>query len=61
MAIAKNDDLFTVNRNDTTYSVKQEDLMATIQNTDHMIINRDDVTYKITGEEVINSFIPELF
>ena len=60
MATANNDDLFTVNRNNTTYSVKQEDLMAMIQNTDHMIINRDDVTYKITGEEVIDSFVPEL-
>ncbi len=60
MATANPDDLFIVNRNDTTYSVKQDELMALIQPTDHMVINRNDVTYKITGEEVIDSFIPEI-
>ena len=58
MATANPGDLFVVNRDDTTYSVRQDELMALIQPTDHMVINRNDVTYKITGEEVIDSFIP---
>ena len=60
MTTANPDDLFVVNRNDTTYSVRQDELMALIQPTDHMVINRNDITYKITGEEVIDSFIPEI-
>lgn len=61
MTYAQPDDLFVVNRNDVTYTVKQEDLMADIQDTDYMLINRNDVTYKISGEDVIGSFIPKLF
>ena len=60
MATANPDDLFLINRDDVTYQVKQEDLVATIQPTDHMIINRNDVVYKINGDDVIDSFIPEL-
>ena len=60
MALANNDDLFLVNRNDTTYSLRQDELMASIQADDLMVINRNDVTYKITGEEVIDSFLEPL-
>ena len=60
MAYAQPDDLFAVNRNDITYSVKKENLMAEIQDTDYMLINRGDTTYKISGADVLGSFIPEL-
>ena len=60
MATAKPDDLFVINRDDTTYSVRQDELMALIQPTDYMVINRNDITYKITGEEVIDSLVPKI-
>ena len=60
MTTAKPDDLFVINRNDTTYAVRQDELMDLIQPTDYMAINRNDITYKITGEEVIDSFIPDI-
>ena len=51
---------FLINRDDTTYQIKQSELMAKIQDTDFMAVNRDDVTYKITGADVIDSFVSEL-
>ena len=60
MATVNPDDLFAVNRNDVTYSVKSEDLMTSINSTDYLAVNRDNVTYKITGEELIESVTDEL-
>ena len=60
MGIIQPDDLFALNRNDVTYKVKKEDLMAKIESTDYMLINRNDTTYKINGQDVLNSFYPQL-
>jgi hypothetical protein len=60
MATVNPDDLFAVNRNDITYSVEQEKLMAALENTDYLAVNRDDVTYKITGQEFIESVLDPL-
>ena len=60
MGLAQSDDRFLINRDDTTYQIKQSELMAKIQDTDFMAVNRDDVTYKITGADVIDSFVSEL-
>ncbi len=60
MATVNPDDLFAVNRNDITYSVEQENLMAALENTDYLAVNRDDVTYKITGQEFIESVLDPL-
>lgn len=60
MGIIQPDDLFALNRNDVTYKVKKEDLMAKIETTDYMLINRNDTTYKINGQDVLNSFYPQL-
>ena len=60
MGLAQPDDRFLINRDDTTYQIKQSELMAKIQDTDFMAVNRDDVTYKITGADVIDSFVSEL-
>ncbi len=60
MATVNPDDLFAVNRNDITYSVEQQNLMASLENTDYLAVNRDDVTYKITGQEFIESVLDPL-
>ena len=60
MATVNPDDLFAVNRNDITYSVEQETLMASLENTDLLAVNRSDVTYKITGKEFIESVLDPL-
>ena len=60
MGLAQPDDLFLINRNDTTYKVKQSELMAKIKNDDYMALNRNDVTYAISGADVIDSFVSPL-
>ena len=60
MATVNPDDLFAVNRNDITYSVEQQSLMASLEKTDYLAVNRADVTYKITGEEFIESVLDPL-
>lgn len=60
MATVNPDDLFAVNRNDITYSVEQQNLMASLENTDYLAVNRDDITYKITGQEFIESVLDPL-
>ena len=60
MALAQPNDKFLVNRNDISYSVKQEDLMAQLQDSDYMLVNRNDVTSKMSGKDVIDSFVPDL-
>lgn len=53
-------DLFLINRNDKTYKVAQQNLMAELKDTDYMVINRNDISYKVTGREVIDSLVPKL-
>jgi len=60
MATVNPDDLFAVNRNDITYSVEQQILMASLENTDLLAVNRADITYKITGQEFIESVLDPL-
>ena len=60
MATVNPDDLFAVNRDDTVYSVEQQNLMASLENTDYLAVNRDDVTYKITGQDFITSVLDPL-
>jgi hypothetical protein len=60
MATVNPDDLFAVNRNDITYSVEQQNLMASLESTDYLAVNRNDVTYKITGQELLESVVDPL-
>ena len=60
MGLAQTGDKFLVNRSDQAQVVLKENLMDEIQDDDYMLVNRGDVTHKITGEDVIDSFIPEL-
>lgn len=52
MASVNNSDFFLVNRNDVSYKVQSENLMAYLEDTDYMLINRSDVTLKISGADV---------
>ena len=52
MSTINNDDLFLVERNNTSHSVTAENLMSTIQETDLMLIERGGVSYKVTGKDV---------
>ena len=52
MSTINNNDLFLVERNDTSHSVTAENLMSTIQDTDLMLIERADTSYKVTGKDV---------
>ena len=57
MATVNPDDLFAVNRDDTVYSVEQQNLMASLENTDYLAVNRDDVPYNVPGQEFLTSII----
>ena len=45
-------DKFLVCRNNTSYSIDSENLVANIEDTDLMLVTRSNVAYKVTGEEV---------
>ena len=60
MATVNPDDLFAVNRDNITYYVEQQNLMASLKSTDYLALNRDNVTYKITGGEFIESITDPL-
>ena len=51
-------DKLLVNRSDTTQTVEQAELMATLQDDDLLLINRSNQTYTITGEDLKDSIGP---
>ena len=59
MANINDNDTFLVNRNNTSYQVETQNLMAKIQDTDLMLVNRGNTSYKVTGDELKDSLIAD--
>ena len=58
MAKVQSDDKFLVNRDEQSYKVNTEDLMAELKDTDLMLVQRSGQSYKVTGADVKDSVIP---
>ncbi len=52
-------DTFLVNRNNTSYNIESQNLMAELQDTDLMLVNRSGKSYKATGAEIKDSLGPK--
>ena len=58
MANINDNDKFLVNRNNTSYQVEAQNLMAELQDNDLMLVNRSNASYKVTGAEMKRSLGP---
>ena len=52
MSTINDDDLFLVERTNTSHKVTAENLMSTIQDTDLMLVQRGTESFKVTCEDV---------
>ena len=58
MANVNDTDTFLVNRNNTSYQVEAQNLMADLQDNDLMLVNRSGTSYKVTGADMKESLNP---
>ena len=58
MSQVNDTDAFLVNREDTSYKLQTQNLMADLQDNDLMLVNRADTLYKVTGAEIKASLKP---